>query len=422
MDDYRNRILDELLVDYLKAFGAVLIKGPKWCGKTTTATQKAKSVLKLQDTSKRNSYERTIDIEPGLLLQGDNPRLIDEWQTYPILWDAVRTEVDDRNEKGLFILTGSSVPQDNITMHTGTGRIAKLDMSTMSLFEAGQSFANISLSKLFNDENYIINGLKSNLNIHDLIEITCKGGWPANLSNDIKSSLLVTKQYFNSVCDEDINRVDGSEKDPSKVGAILRSYARNVSTLVSNQTLLRDINSMGSPMSEPTLYSYLNALKRLYIIDEIPAWNPSIRSATSIRATTKKIFSDPSIAIAALGLTPNILIDDLQTFGFLFENLCIRDLRVYSSSLGGSISYYRDRSGLEADCVLHLDDGRYALIEFKLGSREIEVGAEHLLKIKYLTEKNNIKSPSLLMVLTGGEMAYKRKDGVFVIPIGCLKP
>ncbi|MDD4000717.1 MAG: DUF4143 domain-containing protein [Bacilli bacterium] len=422
MKNYKKRILDDVIEDYLSVFGAVLIRGPKWCGKTTTAMQKAKSIIKLQDTNKRKAYEKTIDIEPGLLLKGDNPRLIDEWQTYPILWDAVRTEVDDRNEKGLFILTGSSVPKDNATMHTGTGRIAKLDMLPMSLYETGISNGNVSLLKLFNVENYDIMGEKSSLSILDLIEITCRGGWPANLENAFKSSLLVTKQYLNSVCDDDVNRVVESQKDPSKVRNILRSYARNVSTLASNQTLLKDLNSTGNSISESTLYLYLNALKRLYVIDEIPAWNPAIRSATSIRSTTKKIFSDPSIAIAALGLTPAMLVDDLQTFGFLFENLCIRDLKVYSNSLGGSISYFRDRHGLEADCVLHLDDGRYALIEFKLGSSEIEIGAKHLLKIKQLTEINNIKSPNLLMILTGGEMAYKRKDGVFVVPIACLKP
>lgn len=421
MKEYMPRILDSLLDTYLKAFGGVLIKGPKWCGKTTTGQQKAKSVLKLQDTSKQKEYKKIIDVEPGILLEGKHPRLIDEWQSYPILWDAIRCDIDNRGGKGYYILTGSALPKDDATMHTGTGRIARLIMRPMSLYESNDSTGKISLAELFYNDKININGMISNLSIENLIEVTCRGGWPASIGEDIDTSLLIARQYVNSICEDDMNRVGDSQKDPRRVAAILKSYARNISTLASNKAMLKDVNANDVGISEPTLYSYLNALTRLFVIEGVKAWCPAIRSASAMRATEKKEFIDPSIAVAALGLTPKKLLYDLNTFGFLFENLCIRDLRIYSSALGGEISYYHDRSGLECDCVLHLGDGNFALIEFKLGSKEIEEGALHLLKLKQMLIDSELKAPTLMIIMTGGQLSYRRNDGVLIIPVGCLK-
>lgn len=426
-NEYLTRVIDEELEYYLEAFGAVLITGPKWCGKTTSAEQKAKSVLKLQDPDKSLGYLITAETKPSLLLKGAKPRLIDEWQMAPILWDAIRTSVDELQEEGLYILTGSTTVDEKTIMHSGIGRIARLKMLPMSLYESGDSNGTISLKKLFNDNNYLIDGKKSNLSIEELIFVACRGGWPSSLNTKSnRAKLLIAKSYVDNVTMNDISTVDGKVKDPSKVKQLLRSYARNIATTATNKTIIDDIN-VNVKLSETSFYEYVNALNKLFVISNIPAWNPSIRSKTSIRSLEKKMFIDPSIAVAALGLTPDKLTQDLNTFGFIFENLCSRDLEVYSMSLRGRISYYRDREGLEVDAVLHLDDGRYALIEFKLGSKQIEEGAKHLLKVCSLIEKANlnkktkIKKPDILMIITGGEMAYTRNDGVKIIPIGCLK-
>ena len=426
-NEYLTRVIDEELEYYLEAFGAVLITGPKWCGKTTSAEQKAKSVLKLQDPDKSLGYLITAETKPSLLLKGAKPRLIDEWQMVPILWDAIRTSVDELQEEGLYILTGSTTVDEKTIMHSGIGRIARLKMLPMSLYESGDSNGTISLKKLFNDNNYLIDGKKSNLSIEELIFVACRGGWPSSLNTKSnRAKLLIAKSYVDNVTMNDISTVDGKVKDPSKVKQLLRSYARNIATTATNKTIIDDIN-VNVKLSETSFYEYVNALNKLFVISNIPAWNPSIRSKTSIRSLEKKMFIDPSIAVAALGLTPDKLTQDLNTFGFIFENLCSRDLEVYSMSLRGRISYYRDREGLEVDAVLHLDDGRYALIEFKLGSKQIEEGAKHLLKVCSLIEKANlnkktkIKKPDILMIITGGEMAYTRNDGVKIIPIGCLK-
>ena len=426
-NEYLTRVIDEELEYYLEAFGAVLITGPKWCGKTTSAEQKAKSVLKLQDPDKSLGYLITAETKPSLLLKGAKPRLIDEWQMAPVLWDAIRTSVDELQEEGLYILTGSTTVDEKTIMHSGIGRIARLKMLPMSLYESGDSNGTISLKKLFNDNNYLIDGKKSNLSIEELIFVACRGGWPSSLNTKSnRAKLLIAKSYVDNVTMNDISTVDGKVKDPSKVKQLLRSYARNIATTATNKTIIDDIN-VNVKLSETSFYEYVNALNKLFVISNIPAWNPSIRSKTSIRSLEKKMFIDPSIAVAALGLTPDKLTQDLNTFGFIFENLCSRDLEVYSMSLRGRISYYRDREGLEVDAVLHLDDGRYALIEFKLGSKQIEEGAKHLLKVCSLIEKANlnkktkIKKPDILMIITGGEMAYTRNDGVKIIPIGCLK-
>ena len=425
---YMPRIADKLLEERLDAVGAVLIAGPKWCGKTTTAEQQAKSVLKLQDPDQTKAYLATAEVKPSLLLNGENPRLIDEWQMAPVLWDAVRNAVDIRRETGLFILTGSTTVDESTIMHSGTGRISRMVMYPMSLYESGESNGKISLDALFRNPALDIDGITSDLSIENLVFAACRGGWPSSLTRKTRKAMLFEAQnYLANICDSDASAVDGIKRSPERVKAVLRSYARNISTLATDKTILEDVSSNYMDISEPTLLSYLNALERLYVIEDIPAWQPSIRSATTIRAGKKKAFTDPSIATAALALSPEMLLLDLNTFGYIFECLCFRDLKVYSSAMGGRVSYYRDRYGLETDCVLHLSDGRYALFEIKLGSREIEEGAAHLLELKNLVRKANeekrakIREPDLLIVITGGEMAYTRNDSVKVIPIGTLR-
>ena len=370
---YLKRIFDDELEEVLDMIGAVLIVGPKWCGKTTTAEQHAKSVLKLQDPDNRENYLKTADIKPSLLLKGEKPRLIDEWQVAPVLWDAVRTSVDELEGDGLYILTGSTSVDESKIMHSGTGRIHRLLMRPMSLFESGESNGKISILDLFKNPNLNIDGIESELTIEELIYASCRGGWPESLNKkNKKGELFVAKSYLQNICESDVSTVDGIKKDPKKVKALLHSYSRNISTLTKNTTILNDIKSNNENISEPTFYSYMDALKRLFVIDEIPAWSPNIRSKTAIRTSYKKAVIDPSIAVAALNLSPESLLEDLNTFGFIFENLCVRDLSVYTSSEGGIVHHYRDRDGLEVDCVLKLENEDYALIEFKLGSREIE--------------------------------------------------
>lgn len=428
---YLQRVADQVLDMYLEAFGAVQIKGPKWCGKTTTAEMHAKSVIKMQDPDFREGYIATAKTKPSLLLKGDVPRLIDEWQVAPILWDAVRHAVDQREDKGQFILTGSTVVNDenNEIQHTGTGRIATLSMYPMSLFESLESTGNVSLRRLFDDKDYDIDGAMSNLTVEQLIFAACRGGWPASLSARSDSSkLMIAKDYVNIICEEDISRVDRRQRNPTLCRLIMRSYARNINTLAKRSMMLADVAAEMETTTLPTLDDYVDALERLFVIKDIEAWSPSIRSKTVIRTGKKRCFIDPSIAVASLGASPSTLETDLNTFRFIFECMCCRDLRVYSQGMGGHLSYYRDRYGLEADFVLHLDNGRYALIECKLGSREIDDAAEHLLKLKGLIKTaidngkaSSLKVPDLLIVLTGGQMAYTRPDGVKVIPLGCLR-
>ena len=429
MKDYWNRIVDRELDLRLEAFGATLIVGPKWCGKTTTAEEKAKSVLKMQDPDMRDGYLATAKAKPSLLLKGENPRLIDEWQDAPVLWDAVRTAVDDRQEEGLFILTGSTSVDDSQIHHSGTGRISRLKMYPMSLYESRESNGSISLKELFEHPEMDIDGIMSDMRIEDLIFAACRGGWPSALRKKSDAAkLIVASDYLKNVCETDISTVDGVTRNPVLAELILKSYARNISTLAKKNSIYKDVAANVESLSMPTLDSYITALTRLFVIEDIDAWCPAIRSATTIRSGKKRAFIDPSIAVAALGLSPDYLEKDLKTFGFIFECMCIRDLKVYSQALKGKVSYYHDRYDLEADAVLHIGDGRYALIEFKLGSAEIEEGAKHLLKIKQLVQMYNktetqvpLREPDLLLVITGGNMAYTRQDGVKVIPIGCLK-
>lgn len=425
--EYLPRLADKELEEMLNVIGAVLIVGPKWCGKTTTAERHAKSVLKMQDPDYLKRYLTLAETKPSLLLNGDKPRLIDEWQVAPVLWDAVRSSVDEVKKDGLYILTGSTSVDFSNVMHSGTGRIAKLKMYPMSLYESHESNGSISLKELFDDMNMDVDGIMSDLSIEKLIEVSCRGGWPNSLNKTSKGGLMISKMYLDNICDTDCSTIDGVKRNPQRMRRILRSYARNISTLATDTAILNDVVANDSNMDIRTLRSYLTALERLYVIEEVSAWCPNIRSASAIRSSNKREFIDPSIAIAALNATPETLLYDLNTFGFIFETLCIRDLKIYSNSLGGEVSYYHDKYGLECDCVLHLADGRYALIEFKLGSKQIEEGAKHLLQLKHLIKKHNfvsankIKEPDLLMIITGGEMAYTRLDGVKIIPIGCLK-
>lgn len=427
--EYLYRMADALLQDNLEAFGAVLIEGPKWCGKTTTAEQQAKSILRLQDPDARDGYLTTATIRPSLLLDGENPRLIDEWQDAPTLWDAVRTKVDIKGKEGLFILTGSNSVDESKIMHSGTGRITRMKMYPMSLFESKESNGTISLKELFDNPTLDIDGKSSPMTVENLIFAACRGGWPATLSRKSKKAqLMIAGSYIDSVCKVDIFTVDKIQKNETLARLILRTYARNISTLTKKTNLLKDIHANMETCTDNTFDNYVNALTRLFVIEDIEAWCPAVRSASAIRRGIKREFTDPSIAVAALGLTPESLQLDLKTFGFIFECMCIRDLKAYSQALGSTISYYHDRYDLEADAVLHLSDGRYALVEFKLGSREIEEGAEHLLEIKRLVREYNekekqirLREPDLLMIITGGPIAYTRPDGVKVIPLACLK-
>lgn len=427
--DYFKRMADVQLEERLNAFGAVLIEGPKWCGKTTTAEQLAGSVIKLQSPDMREQYLTTAATKPSLLLHGATPRLIDEWQDAPVIWDAVRTLVDERGLEGQFILTGSNAVDKSKIHHSGNGRISKMEMLPMSLWESKESNGAVSLMELFDNPQQDIAAV-SDMQVEDIIFAACRGGWPATLRlKDEKSKLMVAKDYFRTVCKEDISRIDGVQRDEKLTRMILRSYARNISTLAKKTTLLADVSvSEEMTCSMDTFTSYVTALEKLFVIQDIDAWCPAIRSKAVIRSTPKRTFCDPSVAVAAMQLSPKALMTQFKTFGFLFEQLCIRDLKAYSSDIDSHIGYYHDKYGLEADVVLHINDGRYALVECKLGSAEIEDGAKHLLELQRLIKEHNkteiqtpIKEPELLLVLTGGQYAYRRQDGVFVVPIGCLK-
>lgn len=428
--NYIQRTSDHVIKELLGAFGAILIEGPKWCGKTTSAEQFAKSEIKLQDADMREEYLATAQTKPSLLLSGDTPRLIDEWQDAPVVWDAVRTLVDSRQMTGQFILTGSNAVDRTKILHSGNGRIARMRMLPMSLWESKESNGSISIRQLFDNPDYDIDGKTSDMQVEDLIFAACRGGWPAvmNIASR-ESQLLVARSYIDTVCAEDISRIDNVRRDALLARQILRAYSRNISTLAKNSSLLADVTSSGEvSCTQPTFDDYVGALKRLFVISNLDAWCPSIRSKTAIRSGRKLSFIDPSIAVASLQLTPEALMTQLKTFGFIFEQMCIRDIRAYTSGLYSHISYYRDRYGLESDLVLHLGDGRYALIECKLGSAEIEEGAAHLLEMRRLIREHNsaenqvpLREPDLMIVMTGGRMSYTRDDGVKIIPLGCLK-
>lgn len=424
--DYKKRIVDDELDLKLESFGATLIVGPKGCGKTTSAKQKAKSVVEFQDEEQRENLLAVANTSPSKLLIGAKPRLFDEWQDAPKLWGAIRKSVDDTGENGLYILTGSS-SKDIQTPHTGTMRISRLKMYPMSLYESEESNGTVSLKELF-DHPDRFDGCASDLTIDGIIFAICRGGWPKSLMNKtVRSKLEVAKDLYRQTYSVDICNIDNVKRNPRWAQAILRSYSRNVCTLAESKAIFGDVKA-NYDMSLPTFNEYIQALEKLYIIEDVDAWCPAIRSKTAIRASKKRNFIDPSVAVAAKGLSPDYFNTDFKTLGFLFESLCLRDLKIYSASLDGSVSYYHDRYGLEADAVLHLNDGRYALIEFKLGSHEIDDGAKHLNQIEKLVKEYNEKEkqcpmrlPDLKLIITGTQYGYKRDDGVFVIPIGCLK-
>lgn len=418
---YLKRIADRVLQERLAASGAVLIEGPKWCGKTRTALENSKSHLFMQDPDKAISYLKAADTKPSLLLKGDTPRLLDEWQTAPVLWDAVRFMVDQRGKSGQFILTGSAVPKDNVVQHTGTGRISRLLMRPMSLYESMESNGSVSLKALFDGETEIDNF--STLTIEQIAFAIVRGGWPASIGESEKIALRHAIDYVEAIINADVSRVDGIEKNPVRVRALLRSLSRNISTLATIRTIHDDI-AMGDAdesISEKTISQYLGALDRIFVTENLPAWNPALRSKTAIRTSPKRQFVDPSIAAAVMRLTPSRLLEDFNYFGFLFEALCDRDLRIYAEAIDGQVFHYRDGSGLEADAVIALNDGRWAAVEVKLGSKEIEDAAVHLLELKNKVNTEKMREPSFLMILTGTEIAYRREDGVYVVPLGCLK-
>ena len=423
MEKYKSRIADEILERKLKGKGAVLIEGPKWCGKTTTAEQISKSVLYMADPANGEQNLTLADINPSLLLTGDTPRLIDEWQLAPKLWDAIRFEVDHRGEEGQFILTGSAVPVDSKKrVHTGTGRFSWLLMRPMTLYESGESTGTVSLKDLF-DGLSTINGI-NNLSLEDIAYLCCRGGWPRSIFLDKEIALDSAFDYYDAIINSDISRVDGVNRNPERVKNLMRSYARNIGSQASVETIKNDmINNDSFALDTDTVFSYINALKKIFVIEESPAWNPNLRSKTAIRTSDTRYFIDPSIATASLGIGPEDLINDLNTFGLVFETLCIRDLRVYAESINGNVYHYRDSSSLECDAVIHLRNGYYGLVEIKLGGDKlIDEGAKNLIKMQNKIDTEKMKKPSFMMVLTAtGNYAYKRDDDVYVIPVGCLK-
>lgn len=423
MNEYKIRITDKLIEKKLKGKGAVLIEGPKWCGKTTSAEQLAKSILYMAKPEDEKQNVLLSELNPSLLLQGDTPRLIDEWQIAPKLWDAIRFEIDHRNLEGQFILTGSAVPADSKSIiHTGTGRFAWVLMRPMSLFESGESNGSISLKELFTAPDKI--AAINTLDLQKIAFLVCRGGWPRATFMEDEIALEQAYDYYDAIINMDISRVDGVKRNPERVKLLMRSYARNQGQQISNEILKQDMIANDSEsLDSDTVLSYVNALKKIFVVEEAPAWNPNLRSKAAIRTSNTRYFIDPSIAIAALGLGPEDLINDLNTFGLVFENMCIRDLRVYADALNGSVYHYRDNKGLECDAVIHLRNGTYGLIEIKLGGDKlIEEGAKSLITLQNQIDTTRMKKPAFLMVLTGiGNFAYKREDNIYVVPIGCLK-
>ena len=416
---YISRLCDESLQLSLQSSGAVLIEGAKWCGKTSTAGNASRSVLFMQDPDNAGSYLAMADTKPSLLLKGETPRLIDEWQMAPVLWDAVRFEVDKRAETGQFILTGSAVPSDNVTAHTGTGRISRLMMRPMSLFESLESNGAVSLRALFDGDQDI--EAQSDLSIENIAFALCRGGWPASIKLQGKAALRMAMDYVEAVINYDVSRVDNVEKNPDRVRLLLRSLARNIATTATYQTIRTDMEATDITISDKTISSYMNALRRLFLVEDLLAWSPSLRSKTAIRTSEKRHFVDPSIATAVLRTNPEGILKDFQYFGFLFEALCTRDIRVYAQTNDGDVFHYRDKSGLESDLIVRLRDGRWAAIEVKLGKKQIDEAAENLLALKARIDEDKMGEASFMMVITGGQYAYRRNDGVLVVPVACLR-
>ncbi len=421
MKKYYPRIADKLLESSLESSGAVLIEGPKWCGKTRTASERANSVLYMQDPDTRESNLQAANIKPSLLLQGKTPRLIDEWQVAPVLWDAVRHEVDRRGEEGQFILTGSVTPVlDEKISHTGTGRISRVKMRPMSLFESNESNGNISLWDLFDDIDEI--STLSQLEIEDIAQAIVRGGWPASVTSKTGSAEKRAQDYVDAVVNFEVSLVDRVERNQSKMFALLRSLSRNIATEAKHSVIIKDMEGgENESISYPTIQSYLNVLQRLFVVEDLEAWNPSIRSSTPLRVSPKRHFVDSSIACASLGMNHEHLLSDFNTFGFMFESMCIRDLRVYAEAMDGKVYHYRDKNGLECDAVIVLRDGRWGAAEIKLGANEFDKAARNLKSLEAIIDTEKMNKPSFLMIITGSKLGYKRDDGVLIVPIGCLR-
>lgn len=423
MRKYKTRIADEIIKKRLLGKGAVLIEGPKWCGKTTTAEQIAGSILYMADPEKEKQNLAMAEVSPGRLLKGEIPRLIDEWQIAPKLWDAVRFEVDHRDEFGQFILTGSAVPVSYEHIHhTGTGRFSWMLMRPMSLYESLDSTGEVSLREIFESPQQIDG--ENPLELNRLAYLVCRGGWPRATDLEGEIALEQAYDYYDAVVKSDISRADGVTRNPERVRRLMRSYARNQGSQATNSLLKNDIAvNDAETLDTDTVYSYISALEKIFVVEEMEAWNPNLRSKTAIRTSNTRYFVDPSIAAAALGLGPQDLIGDLNTFGLLFETMCVRDLRVFADAINGKVYHFRDKTDLECDAVVHLRNGSYGLIEIKLGGdKMIGEGAENLKKLRDKIDTTKMKDPSFLMVLIGvGDYAYRRQDGVYVVPIGCLR-
>lgn len=419
MKKYMPRIVDKVLKNKLEYMGAVLIEGCKWCGKSTTARQFSKSSIEFQDPDKKLQYDKINQTKPSLFLEGEKPRLFDEWQMYPVVWDSIRMDVDKTGLKGQYILTGSARPKEDSVMHTGTGRITKLLMRPMSLFETNESNGKVSLKDIV--EKKEISGV-SNLDFNGLISAMIRGGWPEALNVDEDNKYKIAKDYIKSLLTEEIKTLDGAERNPRKIMAVLQSISRNISTSVSKATILDDVkNEFTNELSRPTLDDYINALEKLYILEYVPATNLNLRSKTPLRVTPKLELVDPSLVIASLDLQRDDLIKDLNFTGFIFENMCMRDLKIYAEKLDATLSYYRDKNDFEVDCILKTANGKWGAIEIKLGAGEIETACNNLTKFKEKVDTEKYGEPSFLMVLTGAELSYVREDGIYVVSIGTLK-
>ena len=423
MKKYRNRGVDAILQEKLEGKGAVLIEGPKWCGKTTTAEQIAKSVLYMDDPQSKEQNVNMAALNPKRLLSGETPRLIDEWQIAPKLWDAIRFEVDHRDDLGQFVLTGSAVPPDTKEItHSGTGRFSWLMMRPMSLYESGESTGEVSLSRLFEGKGEVDG--ESKLDLERIAFLICRGGWPRSIDMRDKIALNQAIDYYDAVVHSDINRADGVEKNPERVKRLMRSLARNQGQQIANTAIAADIAANNeSTINQETVAGYISALKKIFVVEDMPAWNPNLRSKSAIRTSDTRYFVDASIAAAALGIGPNDLINDLNTMGFLFETMCVRDLRVYAEALGGSVYHFRNKAGLECDAVVHLRNGSYGLIEIKLGGEKlIKEGVETLTSLTESIDTSKMKEPAFRMILTAADQyAYRREDGICIVPVGCLK-
>lgn len=416
---YLPRLIDSELEELMEIMGAVLIEGCKWCGKSTTATVHAKSVIEFQDPDKESEYESIAKTQPSIFLIGEKPRLFDEWQTYPVVWDSIRTEVDHSRLKGQYILTGSALPKKKTTKHTGTGRIGRLKMRTMSLYESLESTGEVSLDDIVRGKN--ITGV-SKLSLEELASIIVRGGWPASLDIKSNAKYRIAKEYIKSLVEVEVSNVDGTERNPEKMMSVLRSLARNVSSQVTDSTIENDVkNNFDESVSRPTVIDYVNTLHKLFVIENVNATNLNFRSKYAMRVKPKKYFVDPSLAAAVLEMGPADLLNDLNTFGFLFECLCIRDLLVYTQSKGWNLSFYRDEKDFEVDAILRTSNGRWGAVEIKLGSGYIDEAAENLLKFTKRVDVDKCGEPLFLMVLTGTTYSYKRDDGVYVVSIGTLK-